>query len=517
MVNAAHNPSSNSTLSAQKKRQDEKNLKTLRELSALPANRFCFECGQRGPTYVNITHGSFCCTSCSGILRGLNPPHRVKSICMATFTNEEIERVRSLGNEENSHTWLALYSGTPPKMTNKDELTAFLIKKYEKKEWYVSRSELAEQERLLNQSREAPSQCGTSVKSTGSSSSKPSDLDLFATDPFAAFGAPINRPVPHSNASQESQDQTVLAQPFSPPAFVAPPPPLPVKPPVQNNQFTNQVSDPFAPVPPKNTTSEFDPFANFDAKFSELALKNSSTVSAFGSPLSTQQLPKSATINSSFRTQPTTTASSSNPFHSNVSERVPTSAPVAPEQVPVTGSADHSDKYSALAELDQMFHHTTHPNASGDKPAWMPSGFSTGLPPAHYTAAFPDSSQPRSSASSGFGSIPKSNTLGAIAEMGTAATPMVAPVDVMQQQQTFSSSYANLASNPFIQQQQQPFVDVPQYYPVHPGSGYPNTSGVTWNNPFVMPIAQPRYGGDSVHNVSGQGRQNNAQNWNPFV
>ncbi|VDL77898.1 unnamed protein product [Nippostrongylus brasiliensis] len=378
MVNAAHNPSSNSTLSAQKKRQDEKNLKTLR--------------------------------------RGLNPPHRVKSICMATFTNEEIERVRSLGNEENSHTWLALYSGTPPKMTNKDELTAFLIKKYEKKEWYVSRSELAEQERLLNQSREAPSQCGTSVKSTGSSSSKPSDLDLFATDPFAAFGAPINRPVPHSNASQENQD----------------------------------VSDPFAPVPPKNTTSEFDPFANFDAKFSELALKNSSTVS----------------------------------------ERVPTSAPVAPEQVPVTGSAGNSDKYSALAELDQMFHHTTHPNASGDKPAWMPSGFSTGLPPAHYTAAFPDSSQPRSSASSGFGSIPKSNTLGAIAEMGTAATPMVAPVDVMQQQQTFSSSYANLASNPFIQQQQQPFVDVPQYYPVHPGSGYPNTSGVTWNNPFVMPIAQ---------------------------
>ncbi|EPB70795.1 putative GTP-ase activating protein, partial [Ancylostoma ceylanicum] len=156
MVNTPHVSSSGSTLSAQKKRQDEKNLRALR--------------------------------------RGLNPPHRVKSICMATFTNEEIERVRSLGNEENSHTWLGLYSGNPPKMMNKDEITAFLIKKYEKKEWYVSRSELEEQERLLNQAKEVASQSGTSVKSAGSSSSKPPDLDLFATDPFAAFGTPMNRP-----------------------------------------------------------------------------------------------------------------------------------------------------------------------------------------------------------------------------------------------------------------------------------------------------------------------------------
>ncbi|EYB93080.1 hypothetical protein Y032_0186g1067 [Ancylostoma ceylanicum] len=321
MVNTPHVSSSGSTLSAQKKRQDEKNLRALRELAALPANRFCFECGQRGPTYVNITHGSFCCTSCSGILRGLNPPHRVKSICMATFTNEEIERVRSLGNEENSHTWLGLYSGNPPKMMNKDEITAFLIKKYEKKEWYVSRSELEEQERLLNQAKEVASQSGTSVKSAGSSSSKPPDLDLFATDPFAAFGTPMNRPAavqPFVDATLTSNQATnsIPPQPFSPPAFVAPPPPLPSKPPVQSGDFTSQVSDPFALAPAKTSTSEFDPFADFDAKFSELALKNSSTVSAFASPapVQAQPLPKSATVNSSFQAQQPPTAATTNPF-----------------------------------------------------------------------------------------------------------------------------------------------------------------------------------------------------------
>lgn len=32
------------------------------------ANRLCFECGQRGVTYVDIAIGSFVCTGCSGAL-----------------------------------------------------------------------------------------------------------------------------------------------------------------------------------------------------------------------------------------------------------------------------------------------------------------------------------------------------------------------------------------------------------------------------------------------------------------
>ena len=36
------------------------------------ANKKCFDCDQRGPTYVNMTIGSFVCTKCSGLLRGDN-------------------------------------------------------------------------------------------------------------------------------------------------------------------------------------------------------------------------------------------------------------------------------------------------------------------------------------------------------------------------------------------------------------------------------------------------------------
>jgi len=50
------------------KKLDEHNLMVLREQLSLPANKYCFDCHQRGPTYVNVTIGSFVCTSCSGLL-----------------------------------------------------------------------------------------------------------------------------------------------------------------------------------------------------------------------------------------------------------------------------------------------------------------------------------------------------------------------------------------------------------------------------------------------------------------
>lgn len=51
-----------------KRKQEEKHLKMLRDMTGLPHNRKCFDCDQRGPTYVNMTIGSFVCTSCSGSL-----------------------------------------------------------------------------------------------------------------------------------------------------------------------------------------------------------------------------------------------------------------------------------------------------------------------------------------------------------------------------------------------------------------------------------------------------------------
>lgn len=115
----------------------------VRELAQAAVNKHCFECGQPGVTYINITVGCFVCTSCSGMLRGLNPPHRVKSISMTTFSQQEVEFLQNHGNEVGKRTWLCTFD---PKTDgcfdgrDSQKLKEFLQDKYERKKWHFSKS-----------------------------------------------------------------------------------------------------------------------------------------------------------------------------------------------------------------------------------------------------------------------------------------------------------------------------------------------------------------------------------------
>lgn len=62
--------------------------------------------------------------------RGLTPPHRVKSISMATFTGDEIDFLKNHGNEFCAKTWLGLWDA---KRTINQEHREFMIDKYERK------------------------------------------------------------------------------------------------------------------------------------------------------------------------------------------------------------------------------------------------------------------------------------------------------------------------------------------------------------------------------------------------
>jgi dynactin complex subunit len=53
---------------ATQKRQEEKNLKALRQLLNLPENKMCAECPEKSPAYANMSNNSFICTRCSGLL-----------------------------------------------------------------------------------------------------------------------------------------------------------------------------------------------------------------------------------------------------------------------------------------------------------------------------------------------------------------------------------------------------------------------------------------------------------------
>lgn len=148
-------------MASAKRKQDEKNLKILRELVSQPGNKECFDCHQRGPTYVNVTIGSFVCTSCSGMLRGLTPPHRVKSISMATFTQEEIDFIKERGNEHCRRIWLGLMNPNSPPVIDltKDEqkMKDLMSAKYELKRYYLDPS-MANQNSNQNTNQKLPKQ-----------------------------------------------------------------------------------------------------------------------------------------------------------------------------------------------------------------------------------------------------------------------------------------------------------------------------------------------------------------------
>ncbi|XP_041980330.1 arf-GAP domain and FG repeat-containing protein 1 [Aricia agestis] len=151
-------------MAANRRKQDDKNLEILRELISMNGNKYCLDCNQRGPTYVNTTIGSFVCSKCSGMLRGLTPPHRVKSISMATFTPEEIEFIKERGNDYCRRVWLGLYEGESVNFADEQSVKDFMSDKYEKKRYYLETAS-----NIMTSNGNLPSKNQTKGKTTSNS------------------------------------------------------------------------------------------------------------------------------------------------------------------------------------------------------------------------------------------------------------------------------------------------------------------------------------------------------------
>ncbi|XP_050934880.1 arf-GAP domain and FG repeat-containing protein 1a isoform X7 [Lates calcarifer] len=315
-----------------KRKQEEKHLKMLREMTSLPLNRKCFDCDQRGPTYANMTVGSFVCTSCSGILRGLNPPHRVKSISMTTFTQQEIEFLQKHGNEACKQIWLGLYddrTSSVPDFREPQKVKEFLQDKYEKKRWYVP----PEQAKVV-----ASVHASISGSSNSSTSSTPEVRPLKSLLGESAPSLHLNKNTPPNQSPVVSRGQTHQQQ-FHDKKF---------------DLLSDLGGDIFAAPPNMNagTSSSFANFAHFNSHTTQNANANAdfANFDAFGSTSgSTGGFPSAPQA----------------PFHpSNTGGGIPGSAVAAaaaaaagvgglPQKqlvVPAGG-----DRYAALAELDTVF------------------------------------------------------------------------------------------------------------------------------------------------------------------
>ena len=81
-------------------------------------------------------------TLCVLCRRGINPPHRVKSITMTSFSVDEMARLEEGGNEKVNDKWLAKWNertDMEPDAGDDQKMKYFMVEKYERKRWYDER------------------------------------------------------------------------------------------------------------------------------------------------------------------------------------------------------------------------------------------------------------------------------------------------------------------------------------------------------------------------------------------
>ncbi|XP_032367201.1 arf-GAP domain and FG repeat-containing protein 1a isoform X6 [Etheostoma spectabile] len=318
-----------------KRKQEEKHLKMLREMTSLPPNRKCFDCDQRGPTYANMTVGSFVCTSCSGILRGLNPPHRVKSISMTTFTQQEIEFLQKHGNEVCKRIWLGLYddrTSSIPDFREPQKVKEFLQEKYEKKRWYVP----PEQAKVV-----ASVHASISGSSNSSTSSTPEVRPLKSLLGESAPSLHLNKNTPPNQSPVVSRGQTHQQQ-FHDKRF---------------DLLSDLGEDIFAAPPNMNagTSSSFANFAHFNSHTTFTVLSSSRSMGEFATALPLQVAHSSASgglANANFANFDNFPKSCSADFGSFRSSSQNNSTGAGRDAVQSTSLP--ADRYAALADLENV-------------------------------------------------------------------------------------------------------------------------------------------------------------------
>ncbi|XP_046754587.1 arf-GAP domain and FG repeat-containing protein 1 isoform X16 [Gallus gallus] len=257
--------------------------------------------------------------------RGLNPPHRVKSISMTTFTQQEIEFLQKHGNEVCKQIWLGLFddrSSAIPDFRDPQKVKEFLQEKYEKKRWYVP----PEQAKVVASVHASIS--GSSASSTSSTPEvKPLKSLLGEAAPALHLnkGTPSQSPVVGRSQGQQQQEKK------------------------QFDLLSDLGSDIFAaPAPQSTATANFANFAHF----------NSHTGGSAGS------------VNANFAhfdNFPKSSSADFGAFNASQSNATVTGASKAAVNKPGLQSAD---KYAALANLDNIF-------SAGQGGSEQGSGFST--------------------------------------------------------------------------------------------------------------------------------------------
>ncbi|KAI8972423.1 hypothetical protein BD414DRAFT_517975 [Trametes punicea] len=144
----------------------ERNQRALLELVGQPGNDVCADCKSRNPRWASYNLGIFLCVSCASIHRKMGTHiSKVKSLTLDSWTKEQVEFMRSMGNvKSNAHYNPDEIRNPPPtnmiESERDSELEKYIRAKYEYKS-FVSRS--AKVAALLGPSRSSSTRIASSA------------------------------------------------------------------------------------------------------------------------------------------------------------------------------------------------------------------------------------------------------------------------------------------------------------------------------------------------------------------
>ncbi|ORY02437.1 ArfGap-domain-containing protein, partial [Basidiobolus meristosporus CBS 931.73] len=98
-----------------------------------PSNRYCADCGSKGPEWCSINLGILLCIECSGVHRSLGTHiSKIRSLTLDnSFTPDLIDMVRSVGNRMANSIWEAVLTVKKPvNSDSRDVKAAFIRAKY---------------------------------------------------------------------------------------------------------------------------------------------------------------------------------------------------------------------------------------------------------------------------------------------------------------------------------------------------------------------------------------------------